>query len=269
MKFATKIDGPVAVIGDVHGQAERLERIVSRLRRRKDYQQRWIVLIGDLVDRGPDTNRVLECVLEVANEHPKTVVLCGNHELAMACSLGLIDAPPESGWLNRWLDHYGSESTFASYEVPFTDIHALRKAMPDPHLQLLSHLPWSVEHPDFFFVHSGLERNTPFDLQRRLLNDPDYTDRRPNWLCSKRLPFEDPPDDCSKTVVSGHAHVSRLVFARRRILLDTSGGLHGTLSCVLLPECQVLFSDAAVANEPLWQPDVPVSRMKVSELSGQ
>ena len=53
-RLASRIQGPVAVIGDVHGQVEKLLTILDRLRELPDYEQRWIVFIGDLVDRGPD-----------------------------------------------------------------------------------------------------------------------------------------------------------------------------------------------------------------------
>ena len=53
-QLATRIDGPVAVIGDVHGQVDQLVVILDRLRQLPDFESRWIVLIGDLVDRGPE-----------------------------------------------------------------------------------------------------------------------------------------------------------------------------------------------------------------------
>ena len=50
----TRIDGPVAVIGDVHGQVDKLRRIITKLAAVPGISERWIVFIGDLVDRGPD-----------------------------------------------------------------------------------------------------------------------------------------------------------------------------------------------------------------------
>ncbi len=254
MEFETKITGPVAVIGDVHGQVEKVERILDRLRRRDDYQRRWIIFIGDLVDRGRDPKRVIDLVLENIIEHSKTTVLSGNHELAMTGALGLIDVPQENDWSGRWLDHYSSQTTFESYGAPFGDLQQLRERMPTDHQSFLKNIPWAVEHPEYFFVHSGLEVNTPFEIQRRILANRDFTLNRPPWLCSKRLPFEDPPKDCHHIVVSGHACVPQVVFSRKRILIDTTGGNSGSMSCVLLPENQIIFSDTSEANEPIWQP---------------
>ena len=49
--LATRIQGPVAVIGDVHGQTDQLEGVLDKLRALPDYERRWLVFIGDFVDR--------------------------------------------------------------------------------------------------------------------------------------------------------------------------------------------------------------------------
>ena len=261
MKFETQISGPVAVFGDVHGQVDKVRSILDRLRQRPDYQRRWIIFIGDLVDRGPDPKGAIDLVLEIIAEHPQTVVLSGNHEVAMTGALGLFDAPPENDWSGRWLDHYGSEATFESYNVPFGRLKDLRDQLSDEHLALLTNLPWAVEHPEYFFVHSGLETHTSFEIQKSILFEKDYSLNRPEWLCSKRLPFQDPPQECHKVVVSGHAYVPQVVFAKKRLLIDTTGGTTGSMSCVLLPENQIICSDVELANEPIWKPDSMMSEL--------
>ena len=62
----TKIQGPIAVIGDVHGQVDKLQVILEKLKKLPDYQQRWIVFIGDFVDRGPDSKGAVELFLDLA-----------------------------------------------------------------------------------------------------------------------------------------------------------------------------------------------------------
>lgn len=267
MEFETQISGPVAVFGDVHGQVDKVRSILERLRQRKDYQRRWIIFIGDLVDRGPDPKGAIDLALEVIAEHPKTIVLSGNHELAMTGALGLFDAPPENDWSGRWLDHYGSEATFESYDVPFGRLKDLREQLPAEHQSLLTNLPWAVEHPEYFFVHSGLEPHTSFEVQKRILFEKDYSLNRPDWLCSKRLPFQDPPQACHQVVVSGHAYVPQVVFARKRLLVDTTGGATGSMSCVLLPENQIICSDVELANEPIWKPESLMSELNLKKSS--
>ena len=100
--LAARIDGPVVLIGDVHGQLDLLDRLLDRLSRRADFADRWIVFLGDLVDRGPDPRGVLERVLELMASHPRTTSVCGNHDLAMAGSLELVPVPAEAQWARRW-----------------------------------------------------------------------------------------------------------------------------------------------------------------------
>ena len=231
LELATRIDGPVAVIGDLHGQVEKLLTILDKLRALPDYDRRWIVCIGDLVDRGPDPI-----------QHRRTAAIAGNHDLAMAAALGWLPTPEYSDWGKRWLDHYDSQTTFASYGATFGDLHELAHRVPDRHRAVIAGLPWCIEHPKFFFVHAGLEPNSPFAIQQRILRQKDFSLNRPPWLCSKSLVSSSPPADCPLTVVSGHVQVPQAVLRPNRILVDTTGGIDGDLSCVLLPEGHVITS---------------------------
>ncbi|MBM4381406.1 MAG: metallophosphoesterase, partial [Deltaproteobacteria bacterium] len=74
--------GPLDIIGDVHGEAEALLRLLARLgvdvgRRRA---ARPLVFVGDLVDRGPDSVTVVEVVSRL-QEAGLAHCVAGNHEL--------------------------------------------------------------------------------------------------------------------------------------------------------------------------------------------
>ena len=237
-----RIDGPVAVIGDVHGQTDKLRQIIAQLARLPDIKRRWIVFIGDLVDRGPDPAGTVNLYCELAKQHDKVTWLCGNHELAMAGSLGLIDAPDYVDFTGRWIPHYSSESTFASYGVPHGDLKGLKNALPEEHRRLLSDLPWSIEHRDYLFVHAGLDRNMPFETQVRILRERDYTLSHPPWLYSKDFIIAGPPADAPVPIVVGHVPLPQVRFGNGMITTDTTGGVDGELSCVLLPENAVFQS---------------------------
>lgn len=241
----TRIDGPIAVIGDVHGQTEKLRSIIGQLARQPDISRRWIVFIGDLVDRGPDPAGTVQLYCDLAQQHEKVTWLCGNHELAMACSLGLIETPDFVDFAGRWLYHYDSHTTFQSYGVEHMDMDGLRNALPTEHRRLLSDLPWGIEHSDYLFVHAGLDRNMPFETQVRILRERDYSLSHPPWLYSKDFIYQGPPSDCPVTLVVGHVPIPQVQFANGVIGTDTTGGVGGDLSCVLLPENIVLTSGSA------------------------
>jgi serine/threonine protein phosphatase 1 len=246
----TRIDGPVAVIGDVHGQTDKLRRVIDKLSRVPDIHRRWIVFIGDLVDRGPDSKGALDIFCELTERHGRVAWVCGNHELAMAGSLKLIDVPDFIDWSGRWLPHYDSDCTFQSYGVPHGELAALREALPEKHAQLLSDLPWSVEHPQFLFVHAGLDPDLPFEMQIRILRQRDYTLANPPWMYSKTFIRGPLPSDCPVTVVLGHVPIPQVTFNSGIIATDTTGGVTGELSCVLLPEGVVLTSGQDQPHQP-------------------
>ena len=243
--LATRIQGPVAVIGDVHGQTDQLEAVLDKLRALPDYERRWLVFIGDFVDRGPDPKGAVDLFLHLLRTHPRTTAICGNHECAMGSSLGWIPATDAQGWARRWTEHYDSESTFESYGVEHGQLDELNAAVPDEHRELLANLPWCIEHPEFLFVHAGLDPLAPYGTQLRILKQKDHSLSRPQWLFSKSFVEADPPKDCPLTVVSGHVRMPNVVIRPKRILVDTTGGLEGDLSCVLLPEKTVITSGGA------------------------
>ncbi|MCH2201699.1 MAG: metallophosphoesterase [Fuerstiella sp.] len=244
----TRIDGPVAVIGDVHGQLSELRQIIHQLEHTPEIHRRWIVFIGDLVDRGPDSRGVLDLYCDLSKHHDRVTWICGNHELAMAASLGLIQTPDYVDWKNNWLQLYSAEPTFESYSVQFRDVAALRSALPEEHTALLSNLPWIVEHPQYLFVHAGLDPDLPFDMQIQILRKRDYSLAQPPWLFSRTFIQGPVPRECPVTVVQGHVPLQEVHFGNRIIGTDTTGGVSGDLSCVLLPENIVLTS---ADNAPL------------------
>src|ERR1700691_2815606 len=67
---------PTAVVGDVHGDADKLSTLLSMLSGRR------LVFVGDLVNRGPDTRTVLDIVLRLV-ERDAAVVVRGNHEAGL------------------------------------------------------------------------------------------------------------------------------------------------------------------------------------------
>jgi serine/threonine protein phosphatase 1 len=256
LDWPTQITGPLAVVGDVHGQSGLLGRMIARLLSLPDAAQRWIVFAGDLVDRGPDTHGVLAMVLELQACHGKVAAVAGNHDLAMGCALGVVPSEPQDGWAQRWLDHYHSEVTFHSYGLPHAqDLQALatlRRAVPVSHRRLLAGLPWVVEHPSVVVVHAGLEPEHPVADQLAHLRAADARQhRRPPWLCRRSLAALDPPADEHRLVISGHQPQPSVVFRPRRALVDTGAGWGGALSAALWPECEavVVAPDAAVPRQ--------------------
>lgn len=118
-----------AFIGDVHGEAGALQDLLNLATLRV----RRLVFLGDLVNRGPSSKRVLDIVAElVAGNGIETVVVAGNHDQAFN---DVLEGP---GRENEFL-RMGGAATIRSYvDPPYKDVFAqLREAVPARHRQVL------------------------------------------------------------------------------------------------------------------------------------
>lgn len=84
------------VLSDIHGHPAPLERLLSRLSLRDGRDQ--LVILGDMVDRGPDPLSVLR----ICKSLPNTLVLLGNHEeMMLDC---LVGTDSDEAWLNWYMN---------------------------------------------------------------------------------------------------------------------------------------------------------------------
>lgn len=74
--------GPLDIIGDVHGDLDALQSLLSGLGYRDGRHPagRRLVFVGDLTDRGRDSRGVLRLVMDLVREG-KAQCIAGNHEL--------------------------------------------------------------------------------------------------------------------------------------------------------------------------------------------
>jgi len=77
----------VFVIGDIHGGYSLLESILTKWNPKEEQ----LVFLGDYIDRGPDSLKVLQKVIQLADDYD-VVTLSGNHEQLF---LGWLDKPEE------------------------------------------------------------------------------------------------------------------------------------------------------------------------------
>ncbi len=102
---------PVCVIGDIHGRADLLARLLERLAATVP-PQACLVFVGDFVDRGDQSREVLETLWSLQQERTgQAICLMGNHERML---LDFLDEPVAHG--ARWMRHGGLQ-TLASYRV--------------------------------------------------------------------------------------------------------------------------------------------------------
>ena len=135
-------------IGDIHGCSIALERLLDSI---KPVREDTVITLGDYVDRGMNSARVLEVLIDlVASCH--LIPLIGNHEIMMF--KGLQNGGQD---LEFWMSH-GGQSTVASYGGRLQGI-------PQDHLTFLSHCLRFHETETHFFLHACYDPELPLEQQ--------------------------------------------------------------------------------------------------------
>ena len=135
-------------IGDIHGCATALKRLLDEI---KPIQKDTIVGIGDYVDRGMESDQVIEILIDLVT-HCQFVPLIGNHELMMY--KGIRNGKSD---FEFWFQHGGS-ATIASYGSRVSNV-------PQHHLAFLAQCVRYFETDTHFFVHANYEPDLPLAEQ--------------------------------------------------------------------------------------------------------
>jgi serine/threonine protein phosphatase 1 len=204
----------IFAIGDVHGCADELAQLLNQLPRTPETT---IVFLGDYVDRGPDSRRVIEMLLEL-RQHCTVIPLKGNHE---AMFLDYIRDPSSKDAALFVLN--GGSATLASYVDAKGEV-----SIPGEHVTLLESLPLLHESDDYVFVHAGLPQLPLREISDNLKHHEELI----LWTRGKFLKTS---YDWGKVVVHGHTPVPRVTQWPNRINIDTGCVFSGRLTALALP----------------------------------
>ena len=70
-------------VGDIHGRLDLLDRLIGRIEEdiaARPRRRNYVVFLGDLIDRGPDSAGVVERLRNYRPSYAKPIFLAGNHE---------------------------------------------------------------------------------------------------------------------------------------------------------------------------------------------
>lgn len=121
----TKQDKFIA-IGDIHGCSEQLLQILEKV---KDYPEHTPIFLGDYIDRGPDSNGVINILKKM-----DAICLMGNHEEMLIHFLEPLHNKERSLLLER-------------YDIT------------EENYKWIKNLPTIFETPQYIFSHAGLHPN--------------------------------------------------------------------------------------------------------------
>ncbi|MBW4329682.1 serine/threonine protein phosphatase [Stakelama sp. CBK3Z-3] len=228
----------IYAIGDIHGRFDLLEELLAKIdadHASRGDMRRTLIFLGDLMDRGPDSAKVIDRLIALHREQPDTRFLMGNHEEIMLLALeGKREAL-------KLFSRIGGDETLASYGVSHAEIfHAdydeygalLQSAVPAEHQSFLEKFEDMVISGDYAFVHAGISPSRAID------------DQRPSDLRWIRGQFLTHRGAFEKMVVHGHTISEDIDRTANRIGIDTGAYASGKLTAIGLEAEESWFLQA-------------------------
>lgn len=198
---------PSYAISDIHGCSKTFSALLDRLSLSTSDR---LYLLGDYVDRGPDSKGVLDTIFHLQAQGYAVHGLCGNHE-----EIVLQAARGDFTRLERWLVTDGKDTMDSFGVTAIADI-------PEKYLQWMAALPYYLEADDYILVHAGLDFQfkDPFSVRSRLCWIRNwYDDIRYDWL-GKRI------------ILHGHTPAPMPVIEKQFQNLDRNQYLDIDAGCV-------------------------------------
>lgn len=181
-------------ISDIHGHLKTFQAILRRI----DFTANdELYLLGDFIDRGPDSKGVIDHIEELRGSGHQVHCLRGNHEqMALGAVWG------NDSW-RMWLRHGGREAcaSFGTYNEWY---------VPEPYKQWMEELPLHLSTDGYLFVHAGIDtrKADPLnDFQSLLWSRNWYNTLDYRWLDGR-------------IVVHGHTPIGRKLIEKSLISLD-------------------------------------------------
>lgn len=213
-------------IGDIHGRLDLLRILLGKIEQHSvDHPcaREYIIFLGDLIDRGPDSRGVIDLLLRARPYLPNPVFIAGNHEEMLLRVLS-----DDVGHIHDWLSFGGAE--FAeSYGLDAKKLYAMDsrqvcevicQAVPAEHLDFLSGFADSFAVGDYFFTHAGVRPGIPLTEQ----STEDL-----HWI---REDFLDSPARFPAMIVHGHTIAPAPEERPNRIGIDTGAYRNGVLTAL-------------------------------------
>lgn len=234
------------VIGDIHGRCDLFEALADAIDTDDSAAapaESAVVLLGDLVDRGPDSAGVIACA-RAWQQRRAVRLLAGNHEEMF------LESFEDAEMLRHFLRHGGRE-TVLSYGLDRARYNAMSleelqsemaRIVPAGDRKFLASGEEWIEAGDYLLVHAGINPALPLEEQRR----SDLL-----WIRNR---FLDHPDAFSHVVVHGHTIFDGVEDAGTRIGIDTGAYRTGRLTALVLEGSarrliQAVERDGAIAIE--------------------
>ncbi|MEO1258146.1 MAG: metallophosphoesterase family protein [Bacteroidota bacterium] len=192
-------------ISDIHGCFLSFEALLEKIALTTADE---LYFLGDYIDRGPDSKKVIDKILELKANGHSAICLAGNHDFA------LLDAKTDRRFYSQWYNGWGGKQTLEGFGVQSIN------QIEGKYIDFFNSLEMVCEVDDFILVHAGLDFN---------LNDPLKPDINMlylrNWYDQINFDWLG-----NRKIIHGHTPVKkmRIEFMLERLdqdqVLDIDGG---------------------------------------------
>lgn len=204
------------VIGDVHGNYEELMDLLDKIN--PDLRQDQLIYLGDYIDRGPQSYKVIRFLIDLQNKYGKehVVLLRGNHE----------DMAIEN------IEH-GRIDCFNGYDITFMDFIKNNDSIEN-YYEFFKGLPLYYEDESFIYVHGGIKPGIAMEKQ----DDYDLL-----WI---REEFFESSLTFIKPVIFGHTPTINIIgtfspfIKKDRIGIDTGIVYGGRLTALEIHDGKIV-----------------------------
>lgn len=232
-------------VGDVHGRLDLLETLLAKIdedNAGRPPKKTYIVFLGDLIDRGPDSAGVVERLRNYRPDFATPVFLGGNHEEVL---LRIVAGEHEifGDWLSfggaECVASYGLDPRSLGRKEPAAAARQLVEALPSGHVEFLESFADTFRFGDYLFVHAGIRPGVA-------LAEQDQFDLR--WI---REPFLGEAEEHGMVIVHGHTIFPKVDERSNRIGIDTGAYRSGVLTAIGIEDEErwYLSTSAAPAGE--------------------
>jgi len=207
------MNGRIIAIGDIHGCHQEFSELLERLELTKDDR---LILVGDLINRGPDSGKVIDLARQF-----RAISLLGNHELRLLT--------------------YRKNKTPVSEISRETDADTFQKLRFEDWAYLESmQLTYHVEELNTVFVHGGFLPGEPWQRQPAEIVTRIQSIDSQGRPCKRAEAPDAPPwaDLWSGPpfVVYGHTPRPEVYKLKWSVGIDTACVMGGCLTAYILPE---------------------------------
>lgn len=217
----------IYAIGDIHGCLDLFEELIEAIERDDSEAapatRTTVILLGDLVDRGPDSAAVVARAREWQARRAVRI-LAGNHEEMFLESFENIEI------LRHFLKHGGRE-TLLSYGLAQRTLEdatleelfdLMPQLVPPQERAFIAGFENAIVAGDYLFVHAGIRPGVPLEEQER---------KDMLWI---REPFLKSEQQHPFMVVHGHTICETADEQPNRIGIDTGAFRSGILTALVI-----------------------------------